>query len=54
MKIVRSTKCSVKFLTAKKREQLRCVLAEYGRVVNFFIDYFWDNQIPLAGTKTEN
>lgn len=42
MKFHRSTKCSLKFATASKRERLRSVLAEYGRVVNQFIDQFWE------------
>lgn len=42
MRFQRSTKCSTKFATAKKREELRCVLREYGKVVNIFIDYFWN------------
>ena len=42
MKIVRSSKCTTKWLTAEKRSALRRVLEEYGRVVNIFIDHFWD------------
>ncbi len=38
---MRSTKCTLKFATAAKREKLRLILAEYGRVVNCFIDQFW-------------
>jgi IS605 OrfB family transposase len=43
MKIVRSTKCSTKFTTQAKREVLDEVLHEYGKVVNIFIDHFWEN-----------
>ena len=43
MKIVRSTKCSVKFATNKKKMELQTILKEYGKVVNIFIDYFWTN-----------
>ena len=50
MKILRSTKCSVKFSTQKKKDQLKTVLQEYGRVVNTFVDHFWTN--PLQ-SKTE-
>ena len=42
MKIVRSTKCSIKFATKKKKYELNTVLKEYGKVVNIFISYFWD------------
>jgi len=43
MKIIRSTKCSLKFATAAKRQELARVLQEYGRVVNFFIERFWEH-----------
>ncbi len=45
MKIIRSSKCSVKFATIKKKQQLQTILQEYGRVVNVFIDYFWDKEV---------
>jgi len=41
LKIKRSARCTLKFATASKREVLKTVLAEYGRVVNCFIDQFW-------------
>ena len=41
MKIHRSTKCTLKFSTKTKRQELKTVLAEYGRVCQWFIDYFW-------------
>jgi putative transposase len=43
MKITRSTKCSLKFVTKHKQEELKTVLSEYGRVVNVFINHFWTN-----------
>ena len=43
MKIVRSTKCSTKFATNKKKKELEVILKEYGKVVNIFISYFWNN-----------
>ena len=43
MKITRSTKCSTKFATDKKKKELQTILKEYGKVVNIFIDYFWIN-----------
>ena len=42
VKVTRATKCSLKFATRSKRDELARVLAEYGRVVNFFIGRFWD------------
>lgn len=38
----RSAKCSLKFATQKKRDELKAVFAEYTRVVNVFIDKFWE------------
>lgn len=43
MKVIRSTKCSLKFSSNKKKNQLSIVLAEYSKVVNLFIEYFWKN-----------
>lgn len=43
MKIRRSTNLSLKYATASKHDELRRVLEEYGRVVNGFIDLFWDD-----------
>ena len=43
MKIIRATKCSLKFTTETKRQKLKEVLTEYSKVVNFFIDHFWDH-----------
>ena len=45
MKIIRSSKCSTKFTTDKKRMELQTILSEYGKVVNLFIDYFWDKKV---------
>jgi IS605 OrfB family transposase len=45
MKITRSTKCTLKYATDKKKEQLNSVLIEYGKVTNVFIDYFWKNGV---------
>ncbi len=41
MKIIRSAKCSLKFSTAHKKQKLGIILAEYGKVVNIFIEHFW-------------
>jgi len=45
MKIIRSTKCSTKFATNKKKEELQTVLQEYGKIANIFIDYFWNKEV---------
>jgi IS605 OrfB family transposase len=51
MKIIRSTKCSLKFATENKLNQLEEVLFEYGKVVNTFIDYFWNSPDKLSKTN---
>jgi IS605 OrfB family transposase len=43
VKVIRATKCNLKFTTETKRQKLKEVLVEYSTVVNFFINYFWDN-----------
>lgn len=48
MKIIRSTKCSLKFSTESKINQLEEVLSEYGKVVNTFINYFWNNSTKIS------
>lgn len=42
MKIIRSSKCSLKFTTDSKLAKLHEVMDEYSQVVNFFIDKFWE------------
>ena len=42
MKVIRATKASLKFATQHKRDELRRMLPEYAKVVNFFINEFWD------------
>jgi len=51
MKLIRSTKCSLKFSTQKKKNDLSIILEEYSKVVNIFINYFWLN--PDKATKGE-
>ena len=46
MKLIRSSKCSLKFATTSKLSDLKRVLTEYGQVCNIFIDYFWKNGTP--------
>lgn len=43
MKLIRSTKCSLKFSTQKKKDDLLTIMNEYSKVVNIFINYFWLN-----------
>jgi len=43
MKIIRSSKCSLKFSDKKKIDIIQAVLKEYGKVVNFFINEFWED-----------
>jgi transposase len=45
MKIVRSSKCSIRFATNKKQIELQTILQEYGKVVNIFIEHFWLNGV---------
>lgn len=49
MKIHRSSKCSLKFTTESKRQELSTVLDEYGKAVNHFISLFWDK--PVSKTQ---
>jgi len=41
MKITRSTKCSLKYATSHKLDELIHVFKEYAKVVNFFIAIIW-------------
>jgi transposase len=45
MKIIRSSKCSIKYATNVKQKQVRQILNEYKNVVNYFINLFWNNSI---------
>lgn len=51
MKINRSSKCSIKFATKAKKDELNAVLKEYGRVVNIFINHFWNLTEKIDKTK---
>lgn len=53
MKITRSSKCSLDFLTASKKTELLKVMEEYSRVVNFFIDIFWQNSFKKQDLTKE-
>ena len=37
MKLIRSTKCSLKFATKSKIEELQTILTEYGKVCNVLL-----------------
>jgi putative transposase len=41
MKITRSSKCSLKYMTTEKADIIESILSEYSRIVNFFIELFW-------------
>lgn len=43
MKVLRSTKCTFKFATEHKKQVWQSILQEYGHIVNFFINQFWDD-----------
>ncbi len=51
MKIIRSTKCSLKFSSSRKRKELSNILSEYGKVVNFYIEYFWNNSFSASKSQ---
>lgn len=53
MRIKRSSKTTLKFLTEAKREQLYEVMDEYSRVTNIFIDLFWDNSFEQKDLTKE-
>jgi len=45
MKIVRSSRCSIRFATQKKKAELQTILREYSKVVNIFITHFWKHGV---------
>ncbi|MEM3852046.1 MAG: transposase [Methanomassiliicoccales archaeon] len=54
MKVIRSTRCSTADATQAKKEILREVLTEYGRVVNHFIGKFWTRRWSKNELLAEN
>lgn len=46
MKIIRSSKCSLKFATRSKLDRIGVVLSEYRKVCQHFIDLFWGWEVP--------
>ncbi len=53
MKITRSSKTTLKFLTQKKRDILYKMMDEYSRLVNIFILMFWDKGFKLSDLTKE-
>lgn len=53
MKITRSSKTTLKFLTQKKRVILYEVMDEYSRLVNLFISMFWDKNFKISDLTKE-
>ncbi len=51
MKIIRSNKTSLKCMTKKKQQTLATIFREYTRVVNEFIDLFWEH--PEINAKVQ-
>ena len=53
MKVKRSSKTSLKFASREKRETLNEIQDEYTRVVNIFIDEFFDKELAKKDLKKE-
>ncbi len=51
MRITRSSKTSLKFMTKKKQQTFATIFEEYTRVVNKFIDFFWDHSEIVLKTQ---
>jgi hypothetical protein len=54
MKVLRSSRCSLREATRSKQTVLRDLLAEYGRVVNVFIGRFWSRRWSKSELVREN
>ena len=54
MKLIRSSKCSLKFATKHKLDELKIILNEYGKVCNIFIEHFWNNGNPPKSALLKN
>ena len=54
MKIIRSTKCSLKFATEAKQKQLSIIMDEYQRSVNLYINKFWKHDIAKRDLLNSN
>jgi len=53
MKITRSSKTSLKFITEKKRDILNEIIDEYSRVANIFIEMFFGNNFQRKDLKKD-
>ena len=53
MKIIRSSKCNLKYLTQEKRDLLNQIRSEYTKVTNLFIDLFWEDPINKFELKKD-
>lgn len=53
MRIKRSSKATLKFITETKKEKLYEVMDEYSKVTNIFIDLFWDNSFEQKDLTKE-
>jgi hypothetical protein len=53
MKITRSSKTSLKFITEKKRGILNEIMDEYSRVANIFIEMFFGNNFERKDLKKD-
>ena len=53
MKITRSSKTSLKFITEKKRDILNEIMDEYSRVANIFIEMFFGNSFQRKDLKKD-
>lgn len=53
MKIIRSSRHSIKFLTEAKKQKLFEIMDDYAKVVNLFIDIFWENPTPKWGISKQ-
>lgn len=53
MKLKRTSKTTLKFLTSKKRQKLHEVMDEYSKLVNYFIDLFWESEYQLKDLNKE-
>ena len=48
MKVIRSTRLSLKFANQSKLQLLSTILAEYSKVVNFFVGLFWGRSVARS------
>ena len=51
MKVIRSVKCSLKYLSTQKRAILEKVREEYVKVANLYIEFFWVTPLVRSELK---